>query len=103
MSGLLSPDHAHLIKLISTLKCKLAALVPRCAKAYRRFRDAFSDTYDAHLFVCERFAGREKPSLMTVLKAETAAVEVLNRFKRSRLGLLPESAGCERDRGIRPA
>ena len=102
MSGVLSSDHAQLIKLISTLKGKLAALDPDCVSAYCGFRDALSDTYDAHLFVCERFTGREKPSLLTVLTAETAAVEALDRFKRNRLGLLPESVGCERDRGIRP-
>jgi hypothetical protein len=99
MSGLLSSDHAHLIKLMSALKCKLVTLDPACAEAYQRFRDALSGAYDAHLFVCERFTGR-KPSLLTVLNAETAAVEVLNRFKRSRLAMLPDSVRCELNQGM---
>jgi hypothetical protein len=91
MSGLLSSDHAHLVKLMSTLKPQLATLDPLCLPAYRRFREALAGAYDAHRFVCERFSGGEKPSLLTALKTEMAAVEVLDRFKRSRLGMLPDA------------
>ncbi|WP_148219824.1 hypothetical protein [Azospirillum sp. B510] len=91
MSGLLSSDHAFLVHRLTALKPRFATLTLAHQPAYRQFRDAFASTYDAHRFVCQQFTGDEKASLRTTAKAEVPAVEVLDRFKRSRLALFPES------------
>ncbi len=85
LSGLYWRDHEFLIK--QTLK-KTNNLFknphPIIASAVIEFKEAMSQAYDAHKYVCQKFVGTEEHSLLT----NKPAVEVLTLFKKSRLSYL---------------
>jgi hypothetical protein len=89
LSGLLSADHRYLIKTLVEMKPSFESLDPALRPYYSRFRSAFQSAYEAHKFVCARFRGDEKPSLLMKSSSKTSAVEELDHYMHKRMQMLP--------------
>lgn len=82
-SGLMSWDHARLVRLWQQLRPVFAALPPALQPAHQRFVQAYGGMMEAHRGVCARFAGDEGASLRS--RGSSSAVETLDRIGRLRL------------------
>ena len=88
-SGTLSSDHGVLVARLTALRETLTLAQQRWPAAYAQMRDALGAVYDNHRWVCERFDGANVPSLRTSsVSGETAAVDMLDRFRARRLEML---------------
>jgi len=89
LSGLLSQDHAFMVKTLGSLQPLLQNLPPNLMLQYEHFSQTFELAYDAHMFVCERFRGGERPSLLVTTRVtggtDETAVDVLKRLKTERV------------------
>jgi hypothetical protein len=97
-SGLLSQDHHVMIEILKRLRPVFAAPPLGLERSRDRFVAALDSAYRCHIFVCRRFAGGETPSLRTAKGNARPAVEVLEKFHRSRLETVEltrrTAAGC---------
>jgi hypothetical protein len=85
LSGLLSADHRHFIHLLSKFKHGLKEVQVSFEDRYNGFVSAFKAAYDNHKYVCSRFDGSKKPSLLMKVGGDRSAVEELERFKYARM------------------
>lgn len=84
-SGLLSQDHHAMVETLKRLRPVFAAPPPGLERSRDRFVAALDSAYRCHMFVCRRFAGDEAPSLRTATGNARSAVQVLEKFHRSRV------------------
>jgi hypothetical protein len=84
-SGLMSWDHALLIKIWKRLSPVFGTLPVELNAQYEHFVAAYITLSDAHTAVCDRFGGNEKGSLRC---NKTSAVSKLENFADNRLKLL---------------
>lgn len=87
-SGLLSIDHKHLVKRMKAMKPTMQKLSDWSPAQYQNIQTSLSAVYASHKFVCSRFVGSDKPSLLMAGQEETTAVEQLDRFEKMRLRAL---------------
>jgi len=87
-SGLLSPDHHYLVKLLALLRPELRALPPDLAADHRLFLAAMESAYESHKYVCARFGGDRSASLRMSQASTVSAVEVINGLKIARTKLV---------------
>jgi hypothetical protein len=87
-SGLLSPDHHYLVKLLGVLGPQLRALPPGLAAPHRSFVMAMGTVYEAHKYVCSRFGGDRSASLRMSEASTVSAVEVIHGLKVARTKLV---------------
>jgi hypothetical protein len=87
-SGLLSPDHHYLVKLLGVLGPQLRDLPPGLAPSHRSFVRAMGTVYEAHKYVCARFGGDGSASLRMSQASTVSAVEVIHGLKVARTKLV---------------
>jgi hypothetical protein len=87
-SGLLSPDHRYLVKLLGALRPQLLDLPPCLAPPHRSFVMAMGTVYEAHKYVCARFGGDRSASLRMSEASSMSAVEVIHGLKVARTKLV---------------
>jgi hypothetical protein len=83
-SGLLSPDHHYLVRLLGLLRPELRDLPAELAPAHRRLAAALAGAYEAHKYVCARFGGDRSVSLRMSEASENTAVDVIHGLKLAR-------------------
>ena len=89
-SGLLSSDHARMVKELRHIK-PLLIDPPEYLKLSRdRFLKALDAVYDSHKYVCSKFDGDTAPSLRMNQASTKSAVEVLDSFHQQRRRLVRE-------------
>jgi hypothetical protein len=84
-SGLLSIDHKHLVKRMKAMKPTMQVLSDWSPTLYQNIQTSLSAVYASHKFVCSRFVGSDKPSLLMAGQEESNAIEQLDRFEKMRL------------------
>ena len=84
-SGLMSWDHASLIKLWKRLSPVFQALPAELNNQYNNFVNAYITLSRSHTAVCSKFGGNEKGSLRC---NKGSAVSRLENFQKSRLKML---------------
>jgi hypothetical protein len=87
-SGLMSPDHHYLVKLLGVLRPQLRDLPSPLAPAHRSFVMAMGTVYEAHKYVCARFGGDRSASLRMSEASTVSAVEVIHGLKIARTKLV---------------
>jgi hypothetical protein len=87
-SGLLSHDHRVMLEILKRLRPVFAQLPAGLERPRDRFLAALNSAYECHIFVCRRFAGDKAPSLRTATGNARSAVEVLEKFRQSRIELV---------------
>jgi hypothetical protein len=87
-SGLLSPDHRYLVKLLGLLRPELRDLPRQLAPDHTLFVTAMGTAYEAHKYVCARFGGDRSPSLRMSDASQVSAVEVIQGLKLARTKLV---------------
>lgn len=87
-SGLLSHDHHAMLEILKRLRPVFAQPPADLGRSRDRFAAALNSAYQCHIFVCRRFAGDEAPSLRTAKGNARSAVEVLEKFRQSRIELV---------------
>jgi len=87
-SGLLSPDHHYLVKLLGQLRPQLRDLAPELAQEHRLFVAALERVYESHKYVCARFGGNEGVSLRMSAASVVTAVDVIHGLKLARTKLV---------------
>ncbi|MEM7388023.1 MAG: siderophore biosynthesis protein [Verrucomicrobiota bacterium] len=92
-SGLMSWDHAVLIRIWKHLKPDFENLPPELRAEHEDFIRAYGFLASSHRAVCKRFGGNTGGSLRTENEVATA---MLDRFTKSRLGMIDpgHSDGC---------
>jgi hypothetical protein len=98
MTGLRWRDHEYLIRVLSELRPVFAALPEGLREEREGFADALTEAYDAHKMVCAHFVGADQSSVLMATRTNEAAVSTLERFKRSRRGLVSGRTSPERGR-----
>lgn len=83
-SGLMSWDHARLIRLWQKLGPRLGELPTELTAAHGDFLDAFVEMIGSHRAVCQRFVGEERSSLRSC----ESAVVVLEKVLANRLRII---------------
>ena len=83
-SGLLSADHADLIKLWKQLTPYFKNLPPELKIEHRNFKAAYLELAAGHRAVCDKFGGGDAPSL----RSQTTALDELDKFEKARLKLI---------------
>jgi hypothetical protein len=83
-SGLLSADHADLIKLWKQLTPYFKNLPPELESEQHNFKAAYLELAAGHRAVCDKFGGGDAPSL----RSQTTALDELDKFEKSRLKLI---------------
>lgn len=90
-SGVQGPDHQVLVELYRRMRPVFAALDPE-TWPIQAFQDASAEMFAAHIGVCDRFGGREHPSILMEANGHhdvrVTATHVLDGLVRSRLALL---------------
>lgn len=84
-SGLLSIDHRHLVKRMKAMKPTMQRLSEALPDHYQGIQTSLAAVYASHKFVCSRFVGADKPSLLMAEQQESNAIEQLDRFEKMRL------------------
>jgi hypothetical protein len=87
-SGLLSPDHHYLVKLMARLRPVLRDLPAELAEDHRLFVRALEATYESHKYVCARFGGDRGASLRMSGASDLPAVDVIHGLKVARTKLV---------------
>jgi len=87
-SGLLSPDHHYLVRLLAQLRPALRDLPAELADDHRLFVRALDEAYESHKYVCSRFGGDRGGSLRMSETSEVPAVDVIHRLKVARTKLV---------------
>lgn len=87
-SGLLSPDHHYLVKLLGRLRPDLADLPPELAAEHRRMVAALQQVYESHKYVCARFGGDRGASLRMSATTTVTAVDVIHGLQLARTKLV---------------
>lgn len=87
-SGLLSPDHRYLVRLLGALRPQLRDLPPELAPDHRSFTAALERAYEAHKYVCARFGGDRSASLRMSEASTASAVDVVHGLKLARTRLV---------------
>lgn len=83
-SGLMSWEHARLMRLWQQLSPRLGDLPAALEADHRDFVQAFVEMITAHREVCRRFVGEESGSL----RSEDCAVGILDKVLKGRLKLI---------------
>ncbi|WP_232667522.1 hypothetical protein [Pseudonocardia sp. TRM90224] len=83
-SGLLSPDHQHLVRMFARLRPVLRELPAGLSEEHRSLTRALETTYESHKYVCGRFGGDRSASLRMSDTTDVCAVEVIDRLKLAR-------------------
>jgi hypothetical protein len=93
-SGLMSWDHARLMRLWQELSPRLGDLPAALDRDHEEFVQSFVSMITSHREVCRRFVGEEDTSL----RSSDCAVGILDKVLRSRLRLIDpqkrHSGGC---------
>jgi hypothetical protein len=84
-SGLLSSDHHFLVKQLREAKPAMELLRDRDQPRHKLITDALAQVYDSHKYVCSRFVGSEKTSLLMAKNADRSGADQLEKFKAIRL------------------
>ena len=88
-SGLMNADHFYLTKQYPLLKKQGPP-----AEMLEEIKRAINELYIAHSYVCEKFVGRNEPSLLAnETHPENSAVEQTHRFRERRVGSVTHD-GC---------
>ncbi|MEL6351367.1 MAG: siderophore biosynthesis protein [Cyanobacteria bacterium J06627_28] len=94
-SGLMSWEHASLMKIWKRLRPTFAHLPPTLASQHQAFVQAYFSLANSHRAVCEKFGGASSGSLRF---DQSCAVETLDKFGHSRWSLIDPShqttSGC---------
>lgn len=80
-SGLMSEDHAYLMKLWKDLKPIFDRLPPELEVEHHNFVMAYRELATGHHAVCDKFGGGENKSL----RSQRTALDELDKFRQSRL------------------
>jgi hypothetical protein len=80
-SGLMSEDHAYLMKLWKELKPLFSNLPPELELEHRYFVQAYQELATGHRAVCDKFGGGENKSL----RSQYTALDELDKFREARL------------------
>jgi hypothetical protein len=80
-SGLMSEDHAYLMKLWKELKPLFDNLPPELELEHRNFAQAYQELATGHRAVCDKFGGGENKSL----RSQYTALDELDKFREARL------------------
>lgn len=80
-SGLMSEDHAYLMKLWKELKPVFNKLPPELESEHRYFVLAYQELATGHRAVCDKFGGGENKSL----RSQYTALDELDKFRAARL------------------
>lgn len=92
-SGLMSWEHAALMKVWKRLSPTFETLPPELTKQHQAFIAAYRTLAKSHRAVCEKFGGDEGGSLRF---DRSSAVKTLDKFSQSRLGLISPSQPTDR-------
>ncbi|MEO0539226.1 MAG: siderophore biosynthesis protein [Cyanobacteria bacterium P01_A01_bin.105] len=84
-SGLMSWEHAALMQIWRRLRPTFENLPNSLRPQHEKFVQAYQELAVAHRAVCEKFGGAEGGSLRF---DQGCAVETLDKFKQTRLGLI---------------
>jgi hypothetical protein len=91
-SGILSLDHAYLVRLVKRLSPLFADLPSSLHPNAERFSHALGIMYDIHILVCGNFGGDAGPSLRMSKDSTKTSIEVLEDYKWKRLGAVQSGA-----------
>jgi hypothetical protein len=86
--------------MLRTLRPVFRSLPPQLVDHHEAFRAAVDGTYASHRYICERFVGDDRSSLLAGDRSRRSAVSVLEQFRRYRLADVSPSAGDEDDPGV---
>lgn len=93
-SGLASLDHAFLVSILIRLKCVFKELPSELNESYEQFIRAYDSLMTSHMSVCEKFGGKEVPSLRS---PNGNALDNLEKLSRGRSKLIdPNNHGISR-------
>lgn len=88
-SGLMNADHAELVEALKTAGPLLRRLKSRLRSEHDAFTQAQLLAHSAHVGVCARFGGSDRPSIHQLSNGSPkTAVEVLDRLGTSRINLV---------------
>lgn len=99
-SGVQGPDHHVLVALLKDLRPVFADLPPFLTAEAKQYRAATGQLYAAHEGICEKFVGRDRPSLLMMAThpdtdPKASAVEVIRRLAEQRTRLITPAADQE--------
>jgi hypothetical protein len=80
-SGLMSEDHAYLMKLWKELKPLFSNLPPELELEHRNFVQAYEELATGHRAVCDKFGGGDNKSL----RSQYTALDELDKFREARM------------------
>jgi hypothetical protein len=80
-SGLMSEDHAYLMKLWKELKPLFSNLPPELELEHRNFVLAYQELAIGHRAVCDKFGGGDNKSL----RSQYTALDELDKFRQARM------------------
>lgn len=83
-SGLLSVDHAYLLRAVKALRPALQELPEELGREHRLYLQALDAAYEAHAFVCERFVGCAQSLKGSHQDPQASAPTILRREFKSR-------------------
>jgi hypothetical protein len=87
-SGLLSPDHHYLVRLMAKLRPVFRDLPVELVEDHKSFVRALEATYESHKYVCARFGGDRGASLRMSQASALPAVDVIHGLKVARTKLV---------------
>jgi hypothetical protein len=90
-SGLLSPDHRYLVRLMAKLRPVLRDLPAELVEDHLLFVRALQAAYESHKYVCARFGGDRGASLRMSAASTLSAVDVIHGLKVARTNLVRSS------------
>lgn len=94
MSGINWRDHVVMIRLMRQSTPAWHFIEQAKPALAQRMRSVLAEVYAAHRGVCEKFVGEENTSLLAKENTTTAAGQVLEGLKMSRLKLLKTNNAC---------
>jgi hypothetical protein len=88
-SGLFSPDHSHLLRIVKSIRPSLQALPEALCRDHQLYLEGLDVMYEAHAFVCEQFVGGGRSLKGGSYKdPSTSAPNIIRRDLKSRTMLL---------------
>jgi hypothetical protein len=84
-SGLLSRDHRTLVRLISRLRPVFKNMPFQLEHDHRFFLDCYQSAYASHKYVCSKFGGNERGSLLMGEQSKKTSVGTLTGLEAARL------------------
>lgn len=83
-SGLFSPDHAHLLRAVKSLRPSFRALPEELGREHQLYLQALDVVYETHAFVCERFVGGGQSLKGSYRDPDAGAPTIIRRDLKSR-------------------